>query len=89
MCIASRMENLYRWWIYIYVGQSGEVFKAYLKTARGKELVAVKTVKGIILDKIDNEPLMMHNILFLSTFFQVGHTTAGKGGVYHVVTGAH
>ena len=30
-----------------YTGESGLVYKAYLDTAVGKEIVAVKTVKGV------------------------------------------
>ena len=30
------------------VGESGLVYKAYIKTAIGKELVAVKTGKGVV-----------------------------------------
>jgi len=30
-----------------YTGESGQVYKAYLHTAVGTEIVAVKTVKGI------------------------------------------
>ena len=33
----------------VLAGESGLVYKAYLNTAVGKELVAVKTVKGTLL----------------------------------------
>ena len=33
----------------VLAGESGLVYKAYLNTALGKDLVAVKTVKGILL----------------------------------------
>ena len=33
----------------MYAGESGLVYKASLETIEGRELVAVKTVKGILL----------------------------------------
>ena len=43
MCVGIPCIKLY---ILITAGESGLVYKAYLNTAVGKELVAVKTGKG-------------------------------------------
>ena len=32
--------------IYIYIGESGLVYRGYLKSGAGLDLVAVKTIKG-------------------------------------------
>lgn len=34
-----------------YTGEFGQVYKAYLDTAVGTEIVAVKTVKGMVNDQ--------------------------------------
>lgn len=40
---ASRVKDLF---FLFHVGESGLVYRGYLNTAAGKELVAIKTVKG-------------------------------------------
>ena len=73
----------------MFSGESGLVYKAYINTAIGKELVAVKTGKGI------HHNIAVHNTICISCEFPYlclysfvlnkGLGNVGKRGVYNAV----